>query len=518
MSMVGIVPGSLSGVDCWRQQVRQYQNNLSRLEGLFVKSLPYSTLCEIEGEIEKKWQEWKATSLANEAENSKAFVWHISREQSQLRLRDIVALAKKIDLALVNSLFNPKEPSERRQKVHQDPSRGWMKDLDQETIEGLAKRISEAEGNWRLLADALGFDNRHCRQFLSPESLLQAWMKQNPSATLSRLHFEAEQLKMEKVCSFLDAIPLEGVRKMALPALHTLLLSNPPITRFHLDRIDELANNKGLEIEWKNIANKLCSYEMGTNPKRSERDLLWQVHIKQLRQLLEILTADPRLKPIIQQFKEECKTGLFENKSSGGISLEEIAYLEKTTFANCIKIGMPGRFRFGPIDMSVLKSHFLKDLHLGHSLEFFDFLLYYWQDPEMGESDNLDEFCQKIMEILETTRDNYDQSACSYPGVIEAFKNAYLAIKPWRSHQKELELEKVVPRVQEAVKSILAPPLKKEENKDESNDCVICMERPREIVLIPCGHLNFCLECIKKLKTCPSCRKEIVEKIRVFKT
>ncbi|XP_068729626.1 tumor susceptibility gene 101 protein-like [Montipora capricornis] len=51
-------------------------------------------------------------------------------------------------------------------------------------------------------------------------------------------------------------------------------------------------------------------------------------------------------------------------------------------------------------------------------------------------------------------------------------------------------------------------------------DCIICMEKKSDSVLIPCGHLGFCLRCANELKrtttVCPVCRKNIDQVLRVY--
>lgn len=51
------------------------------------------------------------------------------------------------------------------------------------------------------------------------------------------------------------------------------------------------------------------------------------------------------------------------------------------------------------------------------------------------------------------------------------------------------------------------------------SECVVCLERPSSVVLLPCRHCCLCKECSESLislQLCPTCRAEIHEKIEVF--
>ena len=54
--------------------------------------------------------------------------------------------------------------------------------------------------------------------------------------------------------------------------------------------------------------------------------------------------------------------------------------------------------------------------------------------------------------------------------------------------------------------------------------CTICMERPSNIAILPCGHAAFCEECVGTLlqqappyRRCPNCRANITSYVRLFK-
>ena len=49
----------------------------------------------------------------------------------------------------------------------------------------------------------------------------------------------------------------------------------------------------------------------------------------------------------------------------------------------------------------------------------------------------------------------------------------------------------------------------------ERNKCCVCMERPCDVVLKPCGHARFCKRCMDNasISGCPICRSSIRHKI-----
>lgn len=45
----------------------------------------------------------------------------------------------------------------------------------------------------------------------------------------------------------------------------------------------------------------------------------------------------------------------------------------------------------------------------------------------------------------------------------------------------------------------------------KDNDCVVCMERPPEVVVTKCGHFAMCRQCASLLDSCPLCRVEFAQ-------
>ena len=51
---------------------------------------------------------------------------------------------------------------------------------------------------------------------------------------------------------------------------------------------------------------------------------------------------------------------------------------------------------------------------------------------------------------------------------------------------------------------------------DDGGACVICLDAPAEMALVPCGHQCVCREDAQKVATCPVCRTPVREMLRVF--
>ena len=78
----------------------------------------------------------------------------------------------------------------------------------------------------------------------------------------------------------------------------------------------------------------------------------------------------------------------------------------------------------------------------------------------------------------------------------------------------------VVPPVPAAPQPAVAappplPPHAAEEGADDAS-CVVCLARPRAVVLLPCRHLSLCALCAAGVSTCPMCRGAVEETMVVF--
>ncbi|KAK5608535.1 hypothetical protein CRENBAI_024008 [Crenichthys baileyi] len=49
-----------------------------------------------------------------------------------------------------------------------------------------------------------------------------------------------------------------------------------------------------------------------------------------------------------------------------------------------------------------------------------------------------------------------------------------------------------------------------------SSECVVCMETESQVIFLPCGHVCCCQVCSGALQTCPLCRSNISQRIRLY--
>jgi len=49
----------------------------------------------------------------------------------------------------------------------------------------------------------------------------------------------------------------------------------------------------------------------------------------------------------------------------------------------------------------------------------------------------------------------------------------------------------------------------------QSAECVVCLERKCDIIFLPCGHLCSCSSCQQALASCPLCRANVLQRVRI---
>ncbi|XP_063792262.1 E3 ubiquitin-protein ligase LRSAM1 isoform X2 [Pseudophryne corroboree] len=51
---------------------------------------------------------------------------------------------------------------------------------------------------------------------------------------------------------------------------------------------------------------------------------------------------------------------------------------------------------------------------------------------------------------------------------------------------------------------------------NRNSECVVCMEQEAQSIFLPCGHVCCCSNCGDALQTCPLCRRDITQRIRIY--
>ncbi|XP_069870168.1 E3 ubiquitin-protein ligase LRSAM1 isoform X2 [Dipodomys merriami] len=72
-----------------------------------------------------------------------------------------------------------------------------------------------------------------------------------------------------------------------------------------------------------------------------------------------------------------------------------------------------------------------------------------------------------------------------------------------------------LPAPQEPPESVRpsAPPA---ELEGQASECVVCLEREAQMIFLTCGHVCCCQRCCQPLRTCPLCRQEITQCLRIY--
>jgi hypothetical protein len=51
----------------------------------------------------------------------------------------------------------------------------------------------------------------------------------------------------------------------------------------------------------------------------------------------------------------------------------------------------------------------------------------------------------------------------------------------------------------------------------DASKCVICWDHERDCLIMPCKHNASCIKCTKSLKSCPICRNELLDILKIYK-
>ncbi|KAH7283525.1 hypothetical protein KP509_34G011400 [Ceratopteris richardii] len=120
---------------------------------------------------------------------------------------------------------------------------------------------------------------------------------------------------------------------------------------------------------------------------------------------------------------------------------------------------------------------------------------------------SIDESCQEERSRLwEADTSGYETFSGLSPQVVKKMPKKDLAEEVWRLQEALKEQTEITKYQQDEFQRL----------QNEKVLCRVCFERDIGVVLLPCRHHVLCSFCSKKCKTCPLCRKSILERMPVY--
>lgn len=503
----------------------------NNLRDLHLKDAPLELIYKINCLVQKHWNDTvklhasivsaRLSGSNLSFETSKKWMKWASHPVSPVTIEDLVAIfyedQGRLELNTILEPYsrfrNPKLEALESERRKADESEQSMKQISKDTLQELAKRIEEYD-NWKLLFDGLNVDNFKVKTIKTAYSLLENWMTfERFSATRARLILETRELKMFRVVHFIEAISQEAIPKISLKELSYSVTSTYPVTRYHIRLIEDEFLEDGKGFSWTALFPDL--YE---DSDTINSDLIWQTGEISIDSFLKMFGSVQPLKRIVRKIKENKVT----IANARGVTLEQVVYLSNISFA-C----PPPRAIFGPNGIlgetfssketlsiynftPLAKANFPgKPIDDYTRMSFKDFLYLLWQ---YNDRYSLKVFGNRVINIL----DSYENSLGHT--MLEKFKERLADITPvcvYDPEEAAKNLDKMK-RMTEKARSLSEIALLEMPLESETKVCIICIEREITYIAVPCGHFNYCRECIEKLHKCAVCNGPIKQKVKVY--
>ncbi|KAB0406893.1 hypothetical protein E2I00_002022 [Balaenoptera physalus] len=74
----------------------------------------------------------------------------------------------------------------------------------------------------------------------------------------------------------------------------------------------------------------------------------------------------------------------------------------------------------------------------------------------------------------------------------------------------------VLPTAPEELPEAVRPSAPRAELEAQISECVVCLEREAQMIFLNCGHVCCCQQCCQPLRTCPLCRQDIAQRLRIY--
>ncbi|XP_007471789.1 PREDICTED: E3 ubiquitin-protein ligase LRSAM1 isoform X1 [Lipotes vexillifer] len=74
----------------------------------------------------------------------------------------------------------------------------------------------------------------------------------------------------------------------------------------------------------------------------------------------------------------------------------------------------------------------------------------------------------------------------------------------------------VLPTAPKELPKAVRPSAPCAELEAQASECVVCLEREAQMIFLNCGHICCCQQCCQPLRTCPLCRQDIAQRLRIY--
>lgn len=104
-------------------------------------------------------------------------------------------------------------------------------------------------------------------------------------------------------------------------------------------------------------------------------------------------------------------------------------------------------------------------------------------------------------------------------GVIGASLLLHILYKMYKRRSSEIERQTFIRKVRELRAQAERRSTSAGEDVSQENLCVVCLANPREVVLLNCGHVCVCADCVAALPEpllCPVCRQSVERYVPTF--
>jgi hypothetical protein len=165
--------------------------------------------------------------------------------------------------------------------------------------------------------------------------------------------------------------------------------------------------------------------------------------------------------------------------------------------------------RLKELEMSLSESELVKRQLLTEKVEWQETL----QTAEKARED-LERSTKELAEEREKLNEKCKQLELEKSQLEEQVKNAIVPVLDEKMSIEQLkDLENKLKNHMKDIKTLREKKVEEltksqAQRKEEDNTCVICYERTKEMVFIPCGHICLCAKCGEGKTTCPICRAE----------